>query len=77
MDLPPVPELAEVCWPPERIHGLFQRGIADQNVDLAHASQPVEDVSVAPYVLMDLRLNLQPVLIPERQGRGVSRSSAG
>ena len=68
MDLPPVPELAEVCWPPERIHGLFQRGIADQTW-IWLASQPVEDVSVALYVLMDLRLNLQPVLIPERQGR--------
>lgn len=68
MNLPPVPELVEVCWPPKQIHGLFSRGIADQTWTWL-ASQPVEDVSRSLYVLMDLRLNLQPVLIPERRGR--------
>lgn len=68
MDLPPVPELAEVCWPPERIRGLFPPGIGDQAWCWL-ASQPLEEVAIVLWVLMDWDLDLRPVMIPERRGR--------
>lgn len=68
MDLPAIPPLAPLCWPPPKTEGMFSTARANQAWAWL-ASQPVDVVVVFLWVAQDWLLHLRSIAVPERRGR--------